>query len=744
MNSVLQIKGQFEHRSNPSGFGLKNLPANCWVESSHLENLRNQLQEILMFWKKNTLINGALVSVHYKTVVAKSNRIYSLLSYKKQKANDTIKGSKFEEVGGVQRHVFTHFVSLAALEDSILKLNISIRLLDANFKGKITFDDIDRVNKKQIKYTETALSVTNFVQTIIDSYYIARFDIDKATDQVDDYTIVTIYKTGINTSELMNQLGINIIETKMIDDTTMRLSREEFNLLQGKAPYLIAMQVGDLSKITLTDILECNKNVVTIEEPTNEPTIGVIDTLYNHNVYFDKWVNYVPMIDKDLPVDSEDEFHGTAVTSLIVDGGTINPELDDGCGHFRVKHFGVAKQGNFSSFSILRSIREAVSQNPDIKVWNLSLGSAMEINPNFISPEAAELDKIQCEYDVIFIVAGTNNTSKTGNKMRIGAPADSLNSLVVNAVDKNNAAASYHRVGPVLSFFHKPDLSCFGGDGKDKIRVCTATGEYFVTGTSFAAPWITRKMAYLIYNMGLSREVAKALLIDSAANWDRKDNMSHSIGYGVVPQKITDIIQSPNDEIRFIMTGSSEAYETYIYNIPVPTVLDKHPFFARATLCYFPNCSRNQGVDYTNTEMDIHFGRVMEDNSGRANIKSINNNKQGDEGFNLLYESNARKLYRKWDNIKHISDEIKKSSKPRKKYNSGNWGLSIKTKERLQTTRDRNTPFGVVVTLKEMNGVNRIDDFIKLCMVRGLVVNRIDVNTRVDVYNKAEEEISFE
>jgi len=45
-------------------------------------------------------------------------------------------------------------------------------------------------------------------------------------------------------------------------------------------------------------------------------------------------------------------------------------------------------------------------------VWNLSLGSAMEIDPNFISPEAAELDRIQCEYDVIFVVAGTNKKTR--------------------------------------------------------------------------------------------------------------------------------------------------------------------------------------------------------------------------------------------------------------------------------------------------------------------------------------------
>lgn len=82
--------------------------------------------------------------------------------------------------------------------------------------------------------------------------------------------------------------------------------------------------------------------------------------------------------------------------------------MQDDCGNFRVRHFGVATAGRFSSFAILKQIREIVRENRDIKVWNLSLGSAMEIDANFISPEAAELDKIQYEYDVIFVVAGTN------------------------------------------------------------------------------------------------------------------------------------------------------------------------------------------------------------------------------------------------------------------------------------------------------------------------------------------------
>ena len=66
------------------------------------------------------------------------------------------------------------------------------------------------------------------------------------------------------------------------------------------------------------------------------------------------------------------------------------------------------------------------------------------------------------------------------------------------------------------------------------------------------------------------------------------------------------------------------------------------------------------------------------------------------------------------------------------------------TKERLDPKAGRGLRFGIVVTLREMNGENRIDDFIKMCMMRGWIVNRLDVQAQADVYFKAEEEITFE
>lgn len=742
MNNLLQLKGQFQHKKNGQGFGRPNLPTGCSVHAEHIATLKDELESILDRWSKNTLIGGALVAVHYTKVVAKSNRIKSLfILSSSMDANDAIRGARFERDRANINHVFTYFISLDALRESIRRLSICFEIVDSKYKGRITCDDISALQITK-DYKRQDLPLSNFIGVIIDCFYIHNFSIDEDVSEISDQSIVTLYRTKPKTIELLEKLGIRIFETGIIDETTVCLNPDQLQVLKEKAPYLIAMQVCDWSKITQEDILSCEPKQITIPSPKNEPVIGVIDTLFSEDVYFKDWVKYENMLDENIPTELCDYNHGTEVSSIIVDGPAFNPDLDDGCGRFRVKHFGVAKHGKFSSFSVLKAIRTAVAANRDVKVWNLSLGSAMQIHPNFISPEAAELDRIQSEYDVIFIVAGTNKPEEGVENMRLGAPADSINSLVVNAVKRNKQPVSYKRVGPVLSFFHKPDVSYYGGDEDEKIRVCTPIGEGLVSGTSFAAPWIARKMAFLIHNMGMSREVAKALIIDSAAGWNRRDDLTHSIGYGVVPIKVSDIIQTSNDEIRFFMTGTTDEYETYTYNIPVPTYMDKHPFFARATLCYFPKCSRNQGVDYTNTEMDIHFGRVREGKRG-AEIKSINNNVQGNEGC-ALYEGPARDLYRKWDNIKHISDTIKERSRARDKYGAGLWGLSVKTKERLKSAHDKAMQFGIVITLKEMNGVNRIDDFIKLCMVRGWIVNRIDVNAMVDVYAKAEENINFE
>lgn len=749
MNEILQLKGTFEPGKN-GPMGPTNLPKNKFVTVEHLMNLKNDLMNVQKFWQNEKLQINPLVSVYYNTVVAKSNRIKGILESSSKKNNDTIVGAKFTDENN-PKHIITHCLESYKLEAAIENLAYVISAVQNYFGNVISHDTIEDINSKKNKKlfedeTKIKVSRTRFVNTIVDAFYVEKFGVDQDVSDMNDKAIVTIYETGTKTSDIMKQLDINFLDVRSIDETTLLLRPDQYKMLLSKAPYLISMAVTDISKFEKESFEDGEKSSISIPHPGNEPTIGVIDTMFDETVYFSEWVEFKNMVDGNV-LEKSDYDHGTMVSSIIVDGPNINKELDDGCGRFKVRHFGVAKSGSFSSFAVMRAIKEIVESNRDIKVWNLSLGSALEINSNFISPEAAILDKIQYENDVIFVVAGTNKASRF-NAKKIGAPADSINSLVVNSVDFNGKPADYTREGLVLSFFNKPDVSYYGGTDDKRIKAYAPSGEKFVRGTSFAAPWIARKLSYLIDVLGLTRELAKALIIDSAAGWNNEKYSPQKIGYGVVPKHINQIIETPDDEIKFMINGFTLDYDTFAYNIPVPEDKEKFPFVAKATLCYFPKCSRNQGVDYTNTELDIHFGTLKKKKNGKIGINSINKNKQSEDERIILYEGQARKEYRKWDNVKLLRDELLtptgKKRQPKPNNSNGLWGLSVRTKERLNEKDGYNMRFGVIVTLKEINGVNRIKDFIQLCQFKGWIVNKLDVENQINIYHIAEEEVIFD
>ena len=542
---------------------------------------------------------------------------------------------------------------------------------------------------------------------------------------------------------LFKSIGIDILSSRILDNMTVYLDENQSRLLFEKAPYLVSMATENLLDLSPEDFIKQQQEDTTyIPSPTIEPTIGVIDTLFDKQVYFSKWVTYYDMVDEDVPKTQNDYRHGTAVSSIIVDGPKLNPWLDDGCGRFQVRHFGVATGSRFSSFTIIKQIKTIIANNKDIKVWNLSLGSNQEVNDNFISAESAILDQIQYENDVIFVVAGTNKPNE--KTVKIGSPADSINSMVVNAVSKSGLSTKYARKGLALSFYAKPDVSYYGGSEEQYIQVCEPLGLALVAGTSFAAPWIARKLSYLIDVLGLNREIAKALIIDAARNWNEIPTPDEIAlyGHGIVPIKIDDIVRTKNDEIKFVVTDVSEKWNTYCYDFPIPLKDNKYPYYARATMCYFPICDRTQGVDYTNTELNLHFGRIKNDGS----LNEINGDKQNRSETTetaYIFESEARGKFRKWDNVKYISEKIKNKNTPKISYNNKNWAMEIKTNNRLDPKDGRGLRFGVVVTLKEMFGVNRIDEFIKNCHLNGWLVNPVDIKNRIDIHEKVNENIEF-
>lgn len=742
MNNVLELKGnRFVQAPKSVSGGGPAMNSKVVVTSQKLNKLTSKLFQIKDFWThENRPFNGILISVHYNKIVAKSNRIAGL--FKGDQSNYAIVGAKFN--AEKTKHIITYFLSIDDLYNSIDMLYKSDEVISSVFKDGITKAIFDNYVTDKINFKKYGLTKSLFKQIVADVSYIDDFEVEKATQQFKE-SIITLYDTGMDTKKLFHEIGIDILSSRILDNRTVFLDENQSKVLFEKAPYLVSMATENLSDLSPEDFIEdYQQDIVHIPSPSIEPTIGVIDTLFDTRVYFSEWVEYHDMVDKNIPKNSSDYRHGTAVSSIIVDGPKLNPWLNDGCGRFRVRHFGVAAGAQFSSFTIIKQIKCIIAENKDIKVWNISLGSNKEVNDNFISAEAAVLDQIQAENDVIFVVAGTNKPNE--NIEKIGSPADSINSLVVNAVTKSGLSTKYTRKGLALSFFAKPDVSYYGGSEEEYIQVCEPLGAAFVAGTSFAAPWIARKLSYLIDVLGLNREVAKAMIIDSARGWNEAPTPEEVAiyGHGVVPIKIEDIVQTKDDEIKFVVTDISEKWNTYNYHFPVPLKDDSYPYFARATMCYFPICDRSQGVDYTNTELNLHFGRIKD--NGKLN--EINDDKQNQEDSlgtakSFILEGEARERFRKWDNVKYISEKPKSRKIPKKSYKNKKWGMEIKTNNRLDPKDGVGLRFGVVVTLKEMYGINRIDEFIRNCNLNGWLVNKIDIENRIDIHEKVNEEIEF-
>ena len=759
MNPILELKGGMRPVKNENGGGGVSFAKDFSFAVSKLEWLIGRLVSVQKYWSVDRGIDKALVNVHYKRVVPKTGRIAVLFKEQGKSQTETIRGGRFELVQddnghSYHRHVFTHYIEVNTISKTLEVMTNFLSILKAHFKDTVSYQDT--VDVGDGKRDVGIYSKATFLKILKDLDSVVDFSVPQDTTAFTEESIISIYDLGTDPKQLMLKFGVEVDDYRIYNQTTLRLTVDEIQKLQRNAPYLISMGFTDINTIP-----PMNEQSTTQEKPctqdggypapNGEPVIGVIDTQFDTTVHFHKWVTFENRItDSAITFDHADMAHGTAVSFIIVDGPSLNPDLEDGCGRFQVRHFGVATKHGFRSLEIMQEIRKIVAANRDVKVWNLSLGTTTETQENFISPPAALLDALQHEFDdIIFVVAGTNKRVEDGGKeKRMGSPADSLNSLVVNSVSFDKTPATYTRVGPVLSFFRKPDVSYYGGDGflsDEKIKVYNGgILPVAVQGTSFAAPWIARKLAYLIHIMGFPREVAKALLIDSAAGWQPLSDVKR-MGYGIVPKRIEDIVSSKDEEIKFVIFGRAEEYEMSTYQIPVPLHEGAFPFYARATLSYFPYCDRNQGVDYTCTEMDLRLGRVKKNKKGEYTVADIKKNRQGEERCASNLEENARSELRKWDNVKRSCEAIPEKRKvARDRFDSDYWGLRVITKERISDGRRNDLAYGVVVTLMEINRVNRFKAFERACQANGWFVNRINAHERLEIHNRAEEEIELQ
>lgn len=519
------------------------------------------------------------------------------------------------------------------------------------------------------------------------------------------------------------------------------------------------------------------------------PTIGVLDSGITPNKSLKPWLlenkhtNYVE--------DDIDTSHGTAVASVILYGDSLdgkNHTGSEGCYLFDATI--VPKRGLLNSvteYDLIENIREAINNNPEIKIWNLSVGWGVEANAHRISDFGAALDYLQDEHNIVVCtsVGNCRNFKINKPKGKIQHSADSVRSLAVGSIAhvknlydlvEENEPSPFSRTGSGPFNLVKPELTHYGGNAGldahgnpsysgvntlDKFNKISAK-----SGTSFSTPRITSILA------GLENELAekfdplllKALMIHSAkypqVNLNNEERLNQ-MGFGV-PTGINEILYNSENEITLVIRDTLERGNYIeILDFPFPDDMVEDNFYhgeVTLTLVSSPDLASSQGEEYCQSNLDVFFGTYNEkiDREGRT----IRNPIGKDSGSkNLLNPSvyskteikkNAgfsgerilKNFHQKYQPVKKWAinlDDLSETNKIRYTEYPKRWFLKIEGlyRDHLEKTQGNlTTDFCVIITIKDNKSDTKVYDNITAGLqANNFIQNNIKIKTDIQLKN---------
>ena len=153
MNSLIRLTGDFQ-TARGSRPGAATLPAKGTVTAEKISYIRKSLETVLSKWPEDAIIEDILVSVEYRQIVAKSNRIREMLNGgKDQEPELSIRGARYLDFNGNHpRHLMTHYVPETTVRSTIDKLRECERIVFDHFDGLMNADKmIDLVKNDNLK-----------------------------------------------------------------------------------------------------------------------------------------------------------------------------------------------------------------------------------------------------------------------------------------------------------------------------------------------------------------------------------------------------------------------------------------------------------------------------------------------------------------------------------------------------------------------------------------------------------------
>lgn len=463
--------------------------------------------------------------------------------------------------------------------------------------------------------------------------------------------------------------------------------------------------------------------------PLGAPTVAIFDTGVSANaVSLQPWITgrdtYVIAPDTDYE-------HGTNVASLVASAHYLNQNYEDlpvvGCFVYDVCGLEAGLGGYVSD--LMTRLKSALKKRPDIKIWNLSLGSASPCDQQIFSEFAQTLDELSDTYDVLFVVAAGNyivDPRRTWPPAgvfddRISSPGESVRALTVGSICHSDASdslskvgdpAPYSRCGPGPVFTPKPDIVHVGGGvhapwdaGATSMSVLMGNDQVGVGfGTSYAAPLASSMAAHawkaLEGNADLppSPALVKALMIHAAqlASPQYSSYERRYLGTGL-PTDVMSCLYDTPDSFTLVFDArvvpGLQRWRKSPY--PIPASLRRDGKFCGEiiiTAAYAPPLNPDSGSEYVRANVELSFG-VLEGDKMHSKVPLT-----GEEGTNG-YESMQVEHGGKWAPVKVH----------RKQFSQGitgeDWGLQARAFMRaLEPSLVESLQVYIICTLRALDG----------------------------------------
>lgn len=511
----------------------------------------------------------------------------------------------------------------------------------------------------------------------------------------------------------INERAKTIDFLDMLKDTNMLLSARATKFVNFKPLNLLE----DTSSIELPQA----------EADVEYPVVGVVDTCIKGECPdISSWYEgeITSIIDEEKVYD-----HGTFVAGLITNSFILNAKDS----HFpksksKVFSVGVLSSEGASVHEIYNMLERAQRKRPDIKIWNLSLGSSDPVELTKISTFGVMLDKFQKNNNCICVIAAGNidtygdmrmwppQPHEPRNEQRISSPGDSVLGITISSVAQTDGIVRrfepsiFSRSGPIANYVLKPDLCHFGGNhiqnGQSLVNLgITSLGMNSQAGcaygqncgTSFATPLVSTIAANLWKHMGYDtpRHTIKGLLAHSA-RLRQKVNKDEKLYYGWgMPLDIDNFMYCNENEITIIMEGEISSNREIVGKLPFPipkslrTVDGKVRAEFFMTTSYDPPLDENRAFEYCLVNIEAGLGEINNEGKFSGKVPS--------EGTG--YEQDLVNGSYKWSPIKIHH----------KKYPGGisveNWKLQVKMLTRQGFIPDENfvQPFSIILTIRALD-----------------------------------------